>query len=812
MQMKNVVLLTISLLMPVPLLAQTITGQVKDAQQQPAMAATIVLVRHNDSSVVKATLPDNSGRFSFEAIAAGTYRLWVTMMGYKKYRSESFVFTKGQALTLPAITLQQQDAQLKEVSVTAQKPFIERKIDRTVVNVDALISNAGSNALEVLEKSPGISVEDEQTISLKGKNNVTIYIDDRPTYLSGTALQNYLRSLPASTIESVEIMTNPPAKYDAAGTGGVINIRTKRSRQKGFNGGLNLSAMQGIYFSTNNSFNFNYRNNKWNIGGNVAYNKARGYSDLTINRQFYDEAGQTQGYFMQHNQINRWFTSFSGKISADYYATEKSTFGIVLSGDDDHPRSDNDNISHLLDGHQQLDSSIHALNSTKGTFNNVGLNLNYRHAYDKNGRELTADADYIRYNTGSQEVYNNYSYLPDATDPYLYAQLNGQVPTHIDIYSGKLDYTHPFRNGYKLAAGVKSSYTATDNIAQYYNLVDGQNLPDYDKSNHFRYRENINAAYLNLNKDFKRLSVQAGLRFENTVSNGHQLGNAVKGDSAFNRNYTGLFPTLYLLYKLDTAANNTLSLNYGRRIDRPYYQDLNPFISPLDKFTYYVGNPYVKPSYTQRVELGHSYKGRISTTFIYTHSRDDINETIEIVNGIYYSRPGNIGATTTLEVDLDVQQDLGKRLNLHFYGEAGNIHSYGDFYAGHLDSRGNYVFVMPTLTLKLPKDWTIQASARYRSKLTHAQFVLGERGAVDLGFSKKITPKLLLKLNGSDLFKTMINTGVINNLAMTTANWRNVSDTRKVALSISYNFGKTIANQRRHEDNSADSERNRVKQ
>lgn len=813
MQIKHVVLLTIGLFMSIPaLLAQTITGQVKDPQQQPALAATIVLVRNNDSSVVKATLPDNNGRFSFEAINAGTYRLWVTMVGYKKYSSESFAFAKGQQLSLPLITLQQQDAQLKEVAITAQKPFVERKIDRTVVNVDALIGNAGSNALEVMEKSPGISVEDEQTISLKGKNNVTVYIDDRPTYLSGSALQNYLRSLPASTIESIEIMTNPPAKYDAAGTGGVINIRTKHSRQKGFNGGLNLSASQGVYFNTNNSFNFTYRNNKWNLGGNLGYNKARGYNDLTINRRFYDDAGQTQSYFMQHNQINRWFNSFSGKVSVDYYATEKSTLGLVVSGDDNHNRSGNDNISHLLDASQKLDSSIHALNSTKGTFNNIGLNLNYRHAYDKNGRELTADADYIHYNTGSAEVYNNYSYLPDATTPYLYSQLNGHVPTNINIYSGKLDYTHPLQSGYKLAGGIKSSYTATDNIAQYYNLVDGQNQPDYDKSNHFRYRENINAVYLNLNKDFKRWSIQAGLRFENTVSNGHQLGNALKGDSSFNRNYTALFPTLYALYKLDTAANNTLSINYGRRIDRPYYQDLNPFISPLDKFTYYVGNPYVKPSYTQRLELGHSYKGRINTSFVYTHSRDDINETIEIVKGIYYSRPGNIGASTTLEVDVDIQQDLGKHLNLHFYGEAGNIHSYGDFYSGHLDSRGNYAFLFPTLTLKLPKDWSIQASGRYRTKLTHAQFVLGQRGAVDLGFSKKITPKLTLKANGSDLFKTLINNGVINNLSMTAANWHNVSDTRRLTLSISYNFGKTIDNQRKHDDNGADSERNRVKQ
>ncbi|PUZ22467.1 Outer membrane receptor proteins, mostly Fe transport [Chitinophaga costaii] len=812
MVQKIMVLLTTGIAMFIPAVhAQSVSGLVTDQQQQPALAATIALLRNSDSSLIKTTLPDDNGRFSFPHLPPASYHIRISMMGYKTYNSPDFILDKNQEYKLPAVSLLQQDAQLKAVAVTAQRPFIEKKIDRTVVNVDALISNAGSSALEVLEKSPGVSIDQEGSISLKGKSNVMIYVNDKPTYLSGADLESYLRSLPASSIDAIELMPNPPASYDAAGTGGIINIRLKRNKNKGFNGNLNAAFTQGRYANSSNSFNFTYRNQQLNVTGNFGYTFNNGYSALDINRRFHDSVGETTHYFLQHNFIARHAQSFNEKIGVDFYASAKSTLGLVLTGTQNPSNSNNDNTSRLQDASQTPDSSIHALNNIHHRFNNVGINLNYRHQYDKNGRELTVDVDYLRYNTGSNEVYDNYSFLPEQALPYANDQLTGQVPAHLDIFAGKIAYTHPFKSGYKLAGGLKSSYTSTDNLAKYYNRVDGEYLPDYDKSNHFLYHENINAGYLNVNKDYKKWSVQAGLRLENTVSIGHQLGNAEKNDSSFNRNYTGIFPTFYVSYKLDTASNNVLALNYGRRIDRPYYEQLNPFISPLDKFTYYVGNPYLRPSYMQSIALSHTYKSKLTTTLSYTHVKDDMNETIAIVNGIYYSRPGNIGSQTMMEINVDAQQGLGKVVNLHLYAQLTYLHSRSIFYTGILDNQSTFTMIMPTVTVTLPKDWALQADGRYQSTVTSAQFILGRRGAVNLGVSKKLSPNATIKCSAQDIFKTQINTGIINNLALTDAQWRNVSDTRRITLSFTYRFGKAISDQRKHEDNSAESEMNRVR-
>lgn len=351
----------------------------------------------------------------------------------------------------------------------------------------------------------------------------------------------------------------------------------------------------------------------------------------------------------------------------------------------------------------------------------------------------------------------------------------------------------------------------TDNIADYSTTVNAITFPDYDKSNHFIYKENINAAYLNLNREGKRLSVQAGLRIENTISNGNQLGNVMKPDSTFRRDYTDLFPTLYLLYKLDSAATHQVGLNYGRRIDRPYYQDLNPFLSPLDKFTYYEGNPFLKPSYTNSLELSHTYKSKYTTTLSYSNSKDDVGETIEIVNGIYYSRPANIGRKIVKSISFNGNFDATGWLNINLYTEVTNIKTNSDFYTGRLNSSGTYVYVGPNARLTMGGGWEGELSGNYRSRLVSAQFVLESIWQANVAAQKKLFPKTTLKLSVNDLFYTKINKGIINNLANTEANWINRGDSRNVVLSLSYRFGKAFSGQQKHEGSGADAEKNRVK-
>ncbi len=787
---------------------QTVSGQVLIADNQPADAASVALVTTTDSSVVKMTLSDEQGRFAFDNITAGDYRLWITMVGYKEYKSE-LVTIKGQGVTLPPLTLEQNDTRLQEVNVVARKPFIERKVDRTVVNVDALIANTGTTALEVLEKSPGVRVDQNGGISLKGKDGVIIFIDDKPTYLSGNDLQQYLRSLPSSALEQIELMPNPPARYDAAGSAGIINIKTKKNRARGINGNFSLNYGQGKYARSNNSLNLNYREGKFNLFTTLSYNRQNSFNDLDIYRRYKNADESTRSYFMQNTYIRRKGDAFTGKLGADFNADEHNTIGILLNGSSVTGTETNDNTSNILNALEQTDSVIKALNTEKNKFRNAGVNLNYRHKFDKAGREFSADLDYIFYKTGSEQIFNNSGYLSDGS-PTTKDALTGSLPATLNIYTAKADYTHPLQSGYVLSAGAKTSYIKTDNLAIYDYTVNNVTRPDYDKSNHFIYKEQISAGYLNLNKEYKRLSVQLGLRLEHTGSNGHQLGNVMKPDSVFKRSYTNLFPTLFLLYKLDSAADHQISFNFGRRINRPYFQDLNPFISPLDKFTYYVGNPFLKPAFINSLELSYTFKNMITAGLSYGHVKDEVNETIEIQNGTYYSRPGNLGSNTSISFTLDAVWEPASWVRLHCYNEVSNIHTRSDFYTGRLDTRGTFWFVQPDVQFQLGKGWTAEASGVYNTDITNAQFISGANGKINAGV-QKTQGNMTFKLSLLDIFYTAVNKGIINNLANTEASYYNKLDTRQAVLTFSYRFGRELGGDRRHSTTGAESEKNRVK-
>ncbi len=795
-------------------LAQThgsVSGKVIDSLQHPLEGATIMLVTADNNTTTKTALTDDKGSFVIEKINPGNYKLLISLTGFGKYSAPISLTAEKNIINAGMIQLNSIPKNLQDITITSQRAAIERKIDRTVVNADQMISAAGSTAMDVLERSPGVSVDNNGVVNLKGKNGVTIFIDDKPTYLSGADLENYLRSLPASSIDQIEIMTNPPAKYDAAGGGGVINIRLKRSKTKGFNGALNAGYTQGVYAKTNNSFNFNYRNGKLNAFASLSQNYATNFADLTINRHFLKPDGSRDYDFLQHTYIKPSGNTVSAKVGLDYYATEKNTFGIVLTGVSRAGKRNNDNSSEIINTAYQLDSTIVAHNTQDNTFKNGGINFNFRRRFEKSGPELSVDADYIRYTTSNVQLFNNFTYLADNTLSQQ-DRLSGDLPAGIDIYSIKTDYSHPLEKGWKIEAGAKSSQTKTDNVADYFSTINNVTKPDYDKTNHFIYTETIHAAYVNSAYERKRWSIQLGLRAEHTISDGRQLGNLVKPDSSFKRTYTSMFPTAYFNYKLDSTGKHVITLDYGRRINRPYYQDLNPFISPLDKFTYYVGNPFLQPAYTHNIQLSYSYRNRITVGFRYSTTLNNTNETIEIVNGTYYSRPANIGKIINISGTLEGDIPLWKWLSFGYYTEVTNIHTKSDFYTGFLNTRGTYWFVQPNLRFTFKKGWSAQVDGFYQTDLTANQFILLERGRLNAGVSKKVSPSLTLRAAVNDVLYTNINRGIINNLAYTKANWRNANDTRTISIAISYRFGKAINNLRRHEQNSAQQEQNRVRE
>lgn len=795
-----------------------VRGKLTDGFGNAVEAATVSLMRLPDSSVSKIQSSNSLGEYEFTQLPFGKYLITTSAVGHENAFSPEFELSaENSQVQLAPVQLTASAAQMAAVTVVHRKPFIEQKIDKTVINVDAAVSNVGATALEVLEKSPGVMVDKDGNISLKGKQSVLVMMDGRPTYLTGEQLANLLKSMPASSIDQIELVTNPSAKYDAAGNSGIINIKTKKNKQRGLNGTLTLNYGQGAYWKTNNSANLNYRTGKFNFFANGGYSIWNGFQELDIRREFSDPGTKaTTAIFEQLSFMRNRNKNYNMKFGADYFLSKKTTLGIVLNGNFSPEDQRGINTSYMMDASSVTDSIISSTSSNKDLWKNKSINLNVRHQFDSTGREISADVDYITYGSNSTQLFVNSTYDPNWKLRYQ-EQLSGRLPIDIDIYSAKVDYAHPLKKGAKLEAGFKTSFVNTVNVAAYSNLQNDAWQPDYDKSNNFDYKENILAGYLNYNRQIKKFGVQAGLRYEHTKYDGVQHGNPTKPDSSFSRRYGSLFPTLFVSY----AANdkNTFAVSYGRRIDRPAYQDLNPFLFFLDKYTYVRGNPYLQPQFTHNIELTHTYNSFLTTTLNYSYTQDFFSETFSQGNPQFNEpefativRQGNIGYRQNAGASVSAQIPVVKWWTSILYTNYTYNKFNGVLNNETIDVAAGTLMVNINNQFKFKKGWSAELSGWYRSKGVEGQLLIGAMGAVSGGVSKQILKdKGTLKLNVRDMFYTQkVNAWM--DFQTTRASLTNIRDTRVVNVSFVYRFGKPIKGlQQRRKAGGANDEQNRVK-
>jgi iron complex outermembrane recepter protein len=797
--------------LPSLLIAQTakITGIITDDAKKTLPFANVSLLKTKDSSLIKGALTDSLGQFEFDKLKKNTYLIAVSFVGFKPHVSK-LIAVDSQNITLLPIEMTPL-SNLKEVTITTKKPFIERKIDRVVVNPDALISNAGTTALEVLEKAPSIQVDISGSISLRGKKNVVIFIDDKPTYLTGANLANYLRGIPSSTIDVIEIMTNPPAKYDAAGGAGVVNIRLKKSTVKGFNGFLSLAYGQGIYARVNDSYNFNYRVNKVNFFSTIGYNLAQGYQNLTMQRQYFEDNGTLKSAFTQNSLIKKERYIYNLKFGVDYYVSKKATIGFVVNGFYNPQTSNTPNNATSKNGNNLIESTIESYITQNDKWKNINFNVNYNYKISKTQGEISANGDIIYYDLRSNSNLQNNIFYPN-TSIINREAVYGNLPATIDIKTAKIDYSKPIQKGGTFEAGIKTSLIKTNNTAEFKNNIN-DNVRNNLWTNYFLYDENINAAYVNFNKsfkkDYKKIAIQTGLRLENTTTKGHQLGNNILPDTSFTRDYTRLFPTLYVSYKLDTLDKHLLVFSAGRRIERPTYQSLNPFTYPLDKFTLFSGNPFLKPTFTYSVEVAHTYKSFLTTTLLYSYDKDYITEVVENKTN-YYNRPGNIDSKTTAGITVDATVTPKKWWSLQLHSEVLNVHYKGILFTEDLNTQRTNWAISGTNLFKINKLWNAELGGFYNSTTTLGQFELIPVWQVRAGVSTKILKdKGTLKLTVTDIF-LQPRGGTINNLAHSTASFTSIGDTRMAILVFTYRFTKG-QNLKVRTSGGADNEVKRVK-
>lgn len=788
-----------------------VSGTVIDGNTKTIEAATITLLRATDSSVAKISVADKTGHYAFEGVAEGRYMVSITAVGHNKGFSETFeISPANNAIVLKTIELVPAVKSIGGVTVTAKKPLIEQKLDRTIVNVESSITAVGGSALEVLEKSPGVTVDKDGNISLKGKQGVVIMIDGRPSYLGGADLASLLRSMSASQLEQIEIMTNPPAKYDAAGNSGVINIKTKKNKQFGYNGSLTTGYTQGIYPRFNESGNFNYRNGKVNVFTNLSYNRNHRRESLDISRNFRDESTKDiLSVFDQTSRMTNESRFYNAKAGLDYFASKKTTLGFVVSGYYNPSTWTSRTNTDIFNPNNVLTNQTKAFSQNNEKWKNFSTNIYLKTVLDSAGQELTTDLDYVQYRSTSfqpliSSYYDNAGNLTKTPDT-----LNGTLPQDITIYSAKADYTKPLKKGAKFEAGIKTSYVKTDNNASYDSLRNGQTYHDYNRSNHFVYEENINAAYVNFSTPLgKKWSGQFGLRAENTNAKGNQLTTGVQ----FKRNYTQLFPTAYLQYSAN--EKNQFVLNYGRRINRPDYADLNPFIHFLDRYTFEQGNPDLKPQFSHNIELRHTYSGFLTTTLNYSKTTDIIQQVIEQheATNETFVKKANIASQNQYGLTVTAFKQINKWWSGNIYANVANNRFKGVVNNENISLGITMFMTQIQQQFKWGKGWGAELSGFYRSKGLEGVIFINPIKQVDVGFSKQVLKsKGTVKLNFKDIFRGAVYTGY-SKYGTVDANFKNVNDQRAVAVSFTWRFskGKLKANSGRREGGASD-EQNRVK-
>ncbi len=791
----------------------SIKGTITDGGDQKIIdAATVSLFKLKDSTLVKINLTDKAGNFLFEQISFGKYYLLATSTGHLKSFSSAIEVKNSTPVSAGNLQLKENVKTLNEIKIEVKKPFIERKIDRTVINVDQSITNAGTTALEVLEKSPGITVDKDGNVSLKGKSGVTIMLDGRPSYLSGQELANLLKNMPSSNIEQIEIMTNPSSKFDAAGNSGVINIKTKKNKLKGMNGSVSATILQSKYTKTNNSINLNYRTGKINLFSNYSYSLWQSKNEMFLNRKFRNgNTKQIETIFDQNTETKRLSQYHNLKVGMDFYANKKTTIGMVLSGYINPSDENSKNRTNLNNANNQIDSIVIATNLQNRKSQNFATNLNLRHVYDSTGKEFSIDVDYLAYYQTSDQFLTNNFFNPDFTIRRNPSELKGDLPSKINIYSAKTDFTFPLKKSAKIETGLKTSYVTTDNDALYQLNSSSGYITDEGKTNHFIYKENINAAYVNFSQQIKKWGIQAGLRAENTNAKGHQIGNSARPDSLFTKNYTNLFPTAYLSYEAN--KKNTFSVNYGRRIDRPDYDDLNPFYYFLDEYTYQVGNTLLQPQFSDNFELAHTYNGFLTTTVNYSEVHNVFTDVLKQITSERktFQTKENIASKSNLGLAVSANFPIAKFWSTNIYTNVSHDSYTGEISGGILNVENTMFMGNMSNQFKFNKGWSAELSGFYRSRGIEGQIVIDPMWRMDAGLQKLILKKKgNLKLSIRDIFASQNFSGRVKYQDID-VDIKNMRDSRAVSFTFSYRFGKTMQNQQRRKTGGASEEQNRVK-
>lgn len=781
--------------------SQTIKGKILDDTSQPVIYANVVLYTQSDSAMYKVQTTDDLGDFSFE-VASDKYYMDVSYIGLADYHVNE-IQVDYEDVDLGTLTMNSGGIELETAIVTARRALVEVKPDRTVFNVEGTINSAGDNGLGLLRKAPGVLVDNNNNITVLGRSGVLMYVDGKRLPISGDELTAYLQALPAEQIDKIDIITNPGARYEAEGNAGIIDIRMKKDKSLGFNGSVSLTASQGEIFRGNVSSMLNYRNAKFNSFGTLGYNHGKWLED-------YGFDSSQNGFRLL--SLSKWVGEQAGenlRFGTDFYVARNHTIGFILTrgstGGDFVSMNRNRISTDLVTNFgttlpkqatipvESIDSILIAEQIGFQDRDRETYNLNY--AYNKDDNYVNLDLDYGRFRTVRNSDQPNTYYDNQETEILNYNAYSFITPIEIDIYTAKLDYEKELAGG-KLGTGVKYSQVVTDNLFEFYNGIASDAVFNEFSSNQFTYDENVYAAYLSYNRPInEKLSFTSGLRAEQTETNSKLTAFRTElSEPERDSTYLSLFPSLGLSYVV--SPRSSFSVNYGRRINRPDYNVLNPFRLQISELGFNIGNPALKPEIVNNYELGYTLDYRYNFKLAYSVTTDQITRLIGTDDSdlkASFINWDNLAKQTVISFNASLPFQVTSKWNAFFNVSTNRTDNQATYPDGNVIDLQAWTYnVFQQHTYNLPKGFNAEVSCWYSGPgIWGGVFKYESSYSINIGLQKKfLQDKLSVKVAFQDLTNQAFWNGYSEFDGLFSygqGGW----DNQRGSISVSYNFGNS---------------------
>lgn len=760
--MRNVIIVFIFLFLSLltnkvsadePIASGSIFGNVVDAKSnQPVEYASLAIFSKKDSSLINGTITDNSGKFKLDGIKPGNYYLSISFIGYETFTLNNITLASNEQKNVGTIKLQPSDQQLDEVEVTAKKNFVEYKIDKKVVNVATSINADNGSAADALENVPSVDVDIDGNVTLRGSSSFTVLIDGKPTALSADEI---LKQTPAALVENIEIITNPSAKYDPEGSTGIINLVMKKNKVQGVNGVVNLAVgNQGRY---GGDFMLNFRKKKINYFVGAHYNK-RGFNFNSVSeRETY-----SQDYTKYINQTTKNKRRFGGggiKAGLDYNVTDNDLISFTaetgIFGSDMDGKNSYSNWYKLLSDNSLYDQEyVFSAEDNSDDVHYVNGSLSYQHNFSKTGHKINFNAFYS-YDTRDEDQLLGQQIYSDLAKNNLTGEAGHKIFNGRDNNRARLniDYTLPITEQTKFEAGMQGEYTLAQTDYDYNDLKEKVYVPNEEFTNDVDFKRYITALYSTFATTFGKFGIQVGLRGEYTYR-------LVAAAQDYKIDRFDLFPSLHLSYNL--PASQSLQMGYSKRIRRPWENFLNPYPMYSDEYTRRMGNPELKPEYTDAVELNYQKnfdKAFLALETFYHHTTDRMENVNYISDGdILISRFENLSDNNAFGAEFTANIDPFKWMNINANVNVQKYYITGNYNGEDLSEEGSSWRTKETFSFNPTKTTKLQINMRYNGK--NKTLISDNKGNFEVGaalrqslFGKRLT----LSADIRDIFKTRRN-------------------------------------------------------